>query len=622
VRPASAMNDLPAFEEFRRSRSPDSMIALLRAHQDGIYRVCLHVLEHPQDAEDAAQVALIKIAAGAGDLSEPRAFKSWLYRLVYRTAVDHLRRRQVRRRNEKERPAVPDPAQSEAARAAVHEAMARLPDGDRLLLVEHYFENTPLEELGRREGVTRVAIWKRIELARERLKRGLAGAGFALGPLSVLESVPQVSAPPGLIGSAIVAKAALAAAGGLAVGTKSYSMGIVIGAAMVFLVLGAGSGYWVGAKRAASRNHQAGFPSVRTVAGNSQDRPANRFGGIATPGEQTPAASPELGRGDSPSKPNPAAERLAQFKKWHEDWKAEKWETQAEYAEHQRKLVEQGPELRRILLKDVDAILDFARDPENAGCLGSLFSAALKQWVFQSNGQWAITGRAFSDEDIPPELTAGLLETLSKGSEDQKLALFSLGDGFDKPPEALLSEYRKYLGDSSSQLLLAATWGLRRSRSITRDDLEVMKRNAETSPFVGVRSESYKAVAAARTPEAIDWVFSQLHSQADARSTSIIASALREEIYLHDPIPKQVEPKAAEAVLSALRRDVDDHAYESLLYFGLCLSTDYTGRVLEVAVTRAPTETLRRATERILESFRNGERNSQRLWVEYFRSKK
>lgn len=613
------MNDFSAFEDFRRSRSPDSMIALLRVHQDGIYRVCLHVLGHPQDAEDAAQVALMKIAAGAGDLGEPRAFKSWLYRLVYRTAVDHLRRRQVRRRNEKERPDVPDPAHSENARAAVHEAMARLPDEDRLLLVEHYFEKTPLEELGRREGVSRVAIWKRIELARERLKRGLAGAGFTFGPLSVLESVSQVSAPPGLVGSAIVAKAALVAAGGVSVGAKTYSMGILVGLATVFLFIGAGSGYLVGARRAALKNVDVGS-SAPPAQGQGMTTSVRAEDGTRV---ESPRASRPQPNVETPAlQPHSAAERLAQFRKWHEDWKTEKWQTQAEYAGHQRKLVEQGSELRRILLKDVDAILDFARDPNNAGCLGSLFSAALIQWTFQTNGQWAITGRAFSDEDIPAGLTAGLLEALAQGSENQKLALFSFGDGFNIPPEALLSEYRKYLGDSSSQLLLAATWGLRRARAITRDDLEVMKRNAETSPFVGVRSESYKAVAAARTPEAIDWVFSQLQSQPDARSTSIVASAMREEIYMHDSFPKPVEPKAAEAVLSALRRDVDDHAYESLLYFGLCLSTDYTGRILEVAVTRAPTESLRRATERILESFRTGERNSQRLWSEYFRSKK
>src|SRR6185503_15317615 len=162
--------------------TPESM---LRSHQDGVYTVCHHVLRHPQDAEDAAQEALLKIASGAKDVRDPRAFKSWLYRLVFRTAVDHARRRATRRRIEEGSvPMSPAPLTDEQ-RDAIHEAMAALPDDDRLMLVEHYFEKVPIVELGRREGVSDVAMGKRLEKARERLKRGLAGAGILLGSSQV-----------------------------------------------------------------------------------------------------------------------------------------------------------------------------------------------------------------------------------------------------------------------------------------------------------------------------------------------------------------------------------------------------------------------------------------------------
>ncbi len=606
--------------------TPEALLALLRAHQDGVYTVCLHVLRNPHDAEDAAQEALLKIASGAKELREPRAYKTWLYRVVYRTAVDHLRRRATRRRTEEGSAAMSPAPLPDEAREAIHEAMATLPDEDALMLVEHYFEKATIEELGRREGISDVAMGKRLEKAREKLKRGLAGAGILLGASQVthiLESVIPATAPSSLISSAIVSKAALLATGGVVMGAKGYSLGIVAAMAMIFLIIGAGGGYLVGARKTASRDMPSGSTVRGTTAGGRVDRVADPSSGEGIRRKDITTDPAERSQGVAAPKSNPAVERLAQFKKWHDEWRSERWETQAEYAEHHRKLVEQGAELRQILLKDVAAFISFAKDPENAPCLYSLFSGALNQWVFQSNGQWAITGRAFTDEDVPAELTAGLIEVFSQGSEGQKLALFSFGSAaFNKPPESLLGEYRKYLEDPSAQLLLAATWGLRKARSLTSTDLEAMKRNASQSPYVGVRSESYKAIAAARTPEAFDWVFSQLQAQPDGKSTSLVASALREEIYMHDPFPKQVEPRAAEAVVTALRREVDDHAYESLLYFGLCLSTDYTGRILEVAASRAPTEALRRATEKILESFRNGERNSQRLWSEYFRSKK
>lgn len=614
------------FEAFRKTPTAESLMALLRAHQDGVYTVCLHVLRHPQDAEDAAQEALLKIASGAKELREPRGFKSWLYRLAYRTAVDHLRRRATRRRTEEGSASMTAAPLSNEQCEAIHEAMAALPDDDRLMLVEHYFEKVTIEELGRREGISDVAMGKRVEKAREKLKRGLTGAGILLAASQVthaLETVTRASAPAGLIGSVIVSKAALVAAGGLAVGAKSYSMGIVAGLAMIFLIIGAGGGYLVGAKKAVPKDIPSG-PTVRgSFAEGRGDRAPDRSGTAENSKTHIPKDLAEGAHRVEAPKSNPTGERLAQFRKWHEEWRSEKWESQAEYAEHQRKLVEQGAELRQILMKDVAAFIAFAKDPENAPCLSSLFSAAFQQWVFQANGQWAITGRAFTDEDVPPELTAGLLEVFSQGSEAQKLALFEYGSAaFSKPPEALLVEYRKCLEDPSAQLLLAATWGLRKARSISTSDLEAMKQNATLHPYVGVRSESYKAVAAARTPEAFDWVFAQLQAQPDGKETSLVASAVREEIYMHDPFPKQVEPRAAEAIVSALGRNVDDHAYESLLYFGLCLSADYTGRILEIAVSRAPTDALRRATEKILGSFRTGERNSQRLWSEYFRLKK
>src|SRR5258706_4453805 len=82
--------DAGAIEEYLKRPGADSLLGLLRDHQDVVYTICLNVLEHPQDAEDAAQEALLEVASGLGRLREARAFRSWLFRLVYRTAGGHL----------------------------------------------------------------------------------------------------------------------------------------------------------------------------------------------------------------------------------------------------------------------------------------------------------------------------------------------------------------------------------------------------------------------------------------------------------------------------------------------------------------------------------------------------
>ena len=262
------------FEAFRKSPSPDRLLELLRAHQDLVYTVCVQVLRHAQDAEDATQAALLKIAAGAGELREARAFKSWLYRVAFHTAVDHRRQRESRRRLHEERSPMIDRPLTPAAFDALHGALADLPDADRLLLAEHYFEKVPLEELGRRSGVSAVAVWKRVEKAKERLKRALLVAGFALGLAQVtqaLEAVAPTAAPTGLVGPSLMSKAAaVAAAGGAAVGTKS-SAGVLAWIAFLLLLgIGGGAMWFVsgepsGPQKPSSPTDSRGTSNDRTI---------------------------------------------------------------------------------------------------------------------------------------------------------------------------------------------------------------------------------------------------------------------------------------------------------------------------------------------------------------------
>src|SRR5688572_10066736 len=193
----------PAFLEWRTQPSTETLRRLLRANQDRVYSLCFQVLRHEQDAEDAAQASLLEIARGVGSIADPGAFSSWLYRVCLHNALN-LRRERRRRRDREERSAamtpVADPQAQDDVRDAVHDALARLEDDERALVVEHYFEKMTLVDLGSRRGVSGVAMWKRLENAKEKLKRSLAGAGFAIAGTAlaaVLEAAEFTPAPPG-----------------------------------------------------------------------------------------------------------------------------------------------------------------------------------------------------------------------------------------------------------------------------------------------------------------------------------------------------------------------------------------------------------------------------------------
>ncbi|MBI4563409.1 MAG: RNA polymerase sigma factor [Planctomycetes bacterium] len=232
------------FDAFRSRPGKESLLTLLREHQDRIFNICFQVLRHIQDAQDAAQEALLEVTQGIRQIENARAFKTWLCRVTVHTALDHKKARSrhaelLRRKAAMETSKTGTPSEEE--RSAVIDALAHLDDESRCLVIEHYFDKATLEELGKRHGVSAAAIRKRIERAKEELKRALAGAGFAFGPDQVartLESVTPVSAPPGLIGEVIASKAALFGAGGGAMATKTtFSVAAFV---MVVLCLSVG----------------------------------------------------------------------------------------------------------------------------------------------------------------------------------------------------------------------------------------------------------------------------------------------------------------------------------------------------------------------------------------------
>ena len=71
----------------------DAMEQLLMKAQEAAYRFSLIVCGHPEDAEDVMQEALIKTFRHVGDIEEPEAFRTWLYRTVRNACLMKRRRR-------------------------------------------------------------------------------------------------------------------------------------------------------------------------------------------------------------------------------------------------------------------------------------------------------------------------------------------------------------------------------------------------------------------------------------------------------------------------------------------------------------------------------------------------
>lgn len=67
--------------------------ALMRRHQSRLYGLCLRMLGHAEDAEDATQEVMLKVFHSLKTFSGRSAFSTWLYRIASNTCLDFVRGR-------------------------------------------------------------------------------------------------------------------------------------------------------------------------------------------------------------------------------------------------------------------------------------------------------------------------------------------------------------------------------------------------------------------------------------------------------------------------------------------------------------------------------------------------
>ncbi len=172
------MDDDAALVAAYRSGEDAALTALVQRHQARIYRLALGVLLSPQDAEDAAQEALIAMFSSLPRFRGDSAFSTWLYRLTLNTC---LKRRRAAKPHE---PLAgdsgtlsdsPDRApDAEAGRRWLRERvaafLAALPDTYRIPVVLTDALEMPASEIAVMLDLSLPAVKARILRGRERLR--------------------------------------------------------------------------------------------------------------------------------------------------------------------------------------------------------------------------------------------------------------------------------------------------------------------------------------------------------------------------------------------------------------------------------------------------------------------
>lgn len=143
-----------------------------RQYQDMVYRVALHALGSPQDAEDAVQEVFLRLYTEKKPFAGPEHLRHWLLRVTVNVCRDALKSPWRRRRVYLD--ALPEtPVFDRPEQGALYREVMRLPEKYRTVLYLFYYEELTVKEIGGLLGLGTTAVTTRLHRARAKLKEQL-----------------------------------------------------------------------------------------------------------------------------------------------------------------------------------------------------------------------------------------------------------------------------------------------------------------------------------------------------------------------------------------------------------------------------------------------------------------
>jgi RNA polymerase sigma factor (sigma-70 family) len=215
---------------FIEQRDDAAFAALVRRHGPMVWGVCRRLLRHHQDAEDAFQATFLVLLRKAASIVPRTLVANWLYGVAQQTALKARATTAKRRARERQGTPMPQPARAadrwNDLRDLLDQALSRLPDKYRTVLVLCDLEGKTRKEVARQLGCPEGTVASRLATARTLLAKRLAGHGLAVSSGAVAaalaQNVASASVPTSVVSATL--KAARLFAAGRAAATGALSV--------------------------------------------------------------------------------------------------------------------------------------------------------------------------------------------------------------------------------------------------------------------------------------------------------------------------------------------------------------------------------------------------------------
>lgn len=157
----------------------NSYAVLVDRHKDRVFNLAFRITGNREEAEEVAQDAFLKAYRSLGSFRMNSLFSTWLYKIVYNTAISFIRTRKKTALSLDEFPAGikdfeyenPDEikAEQEYRNYLVNFAMQKLSEEERAVISLYYYEELSSEEISVITGTSRNNIKVRLFRARQRM---------------------------------------------------------------------------------------------------------------------------------------------------------------------------------------------------------------------------------------------------------------------------------------------------------------------------------------------------------------------------------------------------------------------------------------------------------------------
>jgi len=157
----------------------NSYAVLVDRHKDRVFNLAFRITGNREEAEEVAQDAFLKAYRSLGSFRMNSLFSTWLYKIVYNTAISFIRTRKKTALSldefstgikdfEYENPDEIK-AEQEYRNYLVNFAMQKLSEEERAVISLYYYEELSSEEISVITGISRNNIKVRLFRARQRM---------------------------------------------------------------------------------------------------------------------------------------------------------------------------------------------------------------------------------------------------------------------------------------------------------------------------------------------------------------------------------------------------------------------------------------------------------------------